>query len=82
MRDNWWFDGEASECYYAWGEHANKEEFIDFVISEELAGNDIAPEIAPEDIEYLWAKELDSEMFEIVPEDTPGAVPVTRYSVF
>jgi len=72
-----WFDGDYSECYYVWG-HVSKDEFGDWItIQEKENGNDTL--VCNSDIEYLWVEEVDEERFNIVPEGTPDAIPITRY---
>ena len=77
MKD-WWFDGDYSECYYAWNEHANEEEFAKWIFAQE----DGVESILESDIEYLWVEEITNVHFKIVPEGTPGAIPITRYRPF
>ena len=71
-KHHWWFDGDCSECYYAWG-HVPKVEFAVWIEEE-----DEGP-VLVENIEYLWAADIDGERFEFVDAGTTGATPITRY---
>ncbi len=77
LDDDWWFDGDYSECYYAWG-HVDKDAFGDWVTAQEKEnGNNTL--VRNEDVEHLWALELDEERFTFVAADSKGAKPITRY---
>ncbi len=77
---DWWFDGDYSECYYAWG-HINKRAFAEWVWSEESPQGS-QPNV--KDVEHAWAVGKDDERFIIVKRKwglllPDGAKPITRY---
>lgn len=72
-----WFDGDYSECYYAW-DHVNKTEFILWVWKQDKDYG--CP--TEEEVEYLWARmdPNDSEKFKIVEYDLlRDTLPITRF---
>jgi hypothetical protein len=74
-QNEWWFDGEYSECYFAWG-HAPKVEFACWVETQE---DESSTPVLVECIEHLWAADINEERFEMVSQDTFGAKPITRF---
>ena len=67
-RRDWWFDGDLSECYYAWG-HVDRTLFAGWVQSEEDPGSD---PVLPQNVEHLWATDGDDGRFHIVKHGNQG----------
>ena len=75
--DDWWFDGDYSECYYAWG-HVDKSEFADWVGNQEYP--DVPVMVGAEYVEHIWARETEGDQFETSLVDLgDGWKPMTRY---
>ena len=76
----WWFDGDYSECYYAWS-HVDKRQFAAWVQSEE---DSYGEPVRARDVEHVWAIDGDDGRFKIVKRMwglfVPSeAKPITRY---
>ena len=74
-----WFDGDYSEDYYWWGEHVDKQIFVDWVNSE-MPEEYCDEHITIEDVAYVWAKITGDDRFKVSREqDDEYRIPVTMY---
>lgn len=75
-----WFDGDYSENYIWWGEHIDKQTFVDWVNSEMPEEYYDEERITIDEVEYMWAKITGEEKFKISPDKNEEySIPVTIY---
>ena len=67
-----WFDGDFSEAYYAWG-HVDREEFHRLMAEDAEESKDIPLDA----IEYRMAYPIDEERFTFAPIDDVEPKPIT-----